>query len=188
MDDREIELVLRRLAEDRGDEGAWTALYTRFRPFVYTLAYRRTAGSRELARDATQEVFFRLIKYCPFAKLTEADAFRAYLSVVTRNAMAVLRRREPDAEVQAGILGSPDAEWSEPVLTPHGETVELRQLLQRALGELPEEEQRLLAMRLEGYSQQEMADRLGISPGNVAVRLHRIRARLRANPLLADLI
>jgi RNA polymerase sigma-70 factor, ECF subfamily len=185
MDDLQIEQVLQRLGEDRDNEEAWTALYTHFRPFVYALAYRRTAGSRDLAKDAAQEVFFRLVKYCPFRKLTDADAFRVYLAVVTRNVMAILRRRERVFEVQAGI---PDAEWSELVLTPYGETVELRQLLLRALREFSEREQKLLALRLEGYSQQEIADRLGISPGNVAVRLHRIRGRLRANPLLADLI
>jgi DNA-directed RNA polymerase specialized sigma24 family protein len=37
-------------------------------------------------------------------------------------------------------------------------------------------------------SQQEIARQLGITPGNAAVRLHRIRAKLRRNPLLQDLL
>jgi len=188
MDDKPIEKVLLRLVEARDDEEAWTALYIRFRPFVYALAYRRANGSQDLAKDATQEVFFRLVKYCPFKKLTDVDDFRTYLAVVTRNVVAILCRRERHPEVQTGLLGSPDSELGEPVLTPHGETVELRQLLYRALRELSREERKALALRLEGYSLQEIADRLGISSSNAAVRLHRIRAKLRHNPVLKDLL
>jgi RNA polymerase sigma-70 factor (ECF subfamily) len=187
MDGQRIERILKRLAAARDDEDAWTALYARFRPFVYALAFRATGGSPDLAREAAQEVFFRLVKYCPFARLTDADELRAYLAVVTRNVVARLRVA-PGAELQTGLLGSPEAELAEPVLTSHGEAVELRQLLARALGELQPEERRALALRLEGRSLQEVADRLGISAGNAAVRLHRIREKLRRNPALKDLI
>lgn len=189
MDDPEKNpSCLLRLAENRGDEAAWTALYLRFRPFVYALAYRRTNGSADLARDAVQETFLRLVKYCPFHKLTDADDFRAYLAVVIRNVVAILRHRERPSEESAGLLGSPDSDLAEPVLLPHGETIELRQLLRRALAELPPEERRALALRLEGYSLQEIADRLGISANNAAVRLHRIRAKLRRHSALKDLL
>src|SRR5436309_16103131 len=100
MDDKQIGGILLRLAEARDDGDAWTALYTRFRPFVYALAYRRTSGSQDLAKDAAQEVFFRLIKYCPFRKLTDADDFRTYLAIVTRNVVVMLHRRERGSEVQ----------------------------------------------------------------------------------------
>jgi RNA polymerase sigma factor (sigma-70 family) len=179
---------LLRLAENRGDEAAWTDLYVRFRPFVYALAYRRTNGSQDLARDAVQETFLRLVKYCPFHKLTDADDFRAYLAVVIRNVVAVLRHRERPADEPAGLLGSSDSDLAEPVLLPHGETIELRQLLRQALAGLPPEERRALSLRLEGYSLQEIASRLGISAANAAVRLHRIRAKLRRHSALKDLL
>jgi RNA polymerase sigma factor (sigma-70 family) len=188
LDGRQIESSLLRLAENRNDEEAWTALYVRFRPFVYAVAYRRTNGSQDLVQEAVQETFFRLVKYCPFHKLTDADDFRRYLAVVTRNVVTILRRHEPYPQKGRGLLGTPEAELGEPILTPHGETVELRQLLQRALKELPREERRALALSLNGYSLQEIAGRLGISTDNAAVRLHRIRAKLRRNPTLKDLL
>src|SRR4051812_33792893 len=188
MDDRRIESSLLRLAENRADEEAWTALYVRFRPFVYTVAYRRTNGSRELTQEAVQETFLRLVKYCSFQTLNDLDDFRRYLAVVTRNVVTILRRHEPHPEKHRGLLGSTEAELGEPVLTPYGETVELRQLLQRALEDLPREERRALALSMDGYSLQEIADRLGISVDNAAVRLHRIRAKLRRSPTLKDLL
>jgi len=185
MDDRQIEVALRRLAQVRDDEAAWTTLYQRFRPYVYALAYRESGSAQDFAKEATQETFFRLVKYCPFERLTDVKSFRAYLSVVTRNVIAILGK-EKNAETQMGVLGA--SELGEPVRTPLGETVELRQLLRRALAALGEEDQRTLSLRLEGYSLQEIAGRLGLSSGNAAVRLHRIRARLRQSPLLKDLI
>jgi RNA polymerase sigma-70 factor, ECF subfamily len=185
--DEDVELVLRRLAQARGDEAAWAALYTRFRPFIYALAYRGTNGSRELAKDATQEVFLRLVKYCPFQRFAGLGDFRPYLVVVTRNVVAALRRREGGAKAQAGLLSSSEGDLSEPILTPHGEIVELRQLLWQALVELPRADRQILALRLEGYSLEETAQRIGITPGHAAVRLHRIRKKLKRNKLLADI-
>ena len=49
-----------------------------------------------------------------------------------------------------------DLELSEPLLTPHGEVIELRQLLLRALLELPEEERRMLNLWVRGNSQQDI--------------------------------
>ena len=131
MDDRRIESSLLRLAGNRDDEEAWTALFLRFRPFVYAVAYRRTNGSQDLAQEAVQETFLRLVKYCPFHNLTGLDDFRRYLAVVTRNVVTILQRHELYPERRRGLLGAPDAELGEPILTPHGETVELRQLLGR---------------------------------------------------------
>jgi len=188
MDDRRIESGLLCLAENRDDEEEWTALYLRFRPFVYAVAYRRTNGSQDLAQEAVQETFLRLARYCPFHKLTDPDDFRRYLAVVTRNVVTILQRHELYPERRRGLLGAPEAELGEPVLTPHGETIELRQLLRRALETLPPQERRALALSLEGYSLQEIAGRLGISADNAAVRLHRIRAKLQRSPTLKDLL
>jgi RNA polymerase sigma factor (sigma-70 family) len=188
LDDQRIEGILVQLAEERSDEAAWTDLYTRLRPFVYTLAYRRTNGSHEMARDAAQEVFLRLVKYCPFERMATAGEFRAYLSVVTRNVVSVLHQRQQISAPEADDPRFQALELSEPLLTPHGEVIELRQLLLRALLELPEEERRMLSLWVRGNSPQEIAAEFGITPGNAAVRLHRIRARLRRNALLRDLL
>lgn len=178
--------ALQRIAHDRQDDDAWRIVYQRFRPYVFTLAVRELRGATEPARDATQDVFLRLAKYAPFEKLTRPDAFRAYLGVVTKN---VIRRRPRETEeVHLGLLGDQEAELNEPIRTPLGEVVELRQLLLRALNDLPREDQLFLRLRLEGYALRELAAQLGITANNAAVRLHRIRLRLRSHPALADLL
>ncbi|NJL28565.1 MAG: sigma-70 family RNA polymerase sigma factor [Thermoanaerobaculia bacterium] len=54
-----------------------------------------------------------------------------------------------------------------------------RQLL-AALRRLPVGQRQVLALALEGLAQREIAEVVGISESNVAVRLHRARGALRA--------
>lgn len=53
------------------------------------------------------------------------------------------------------------------------------ELTDRFLRQLSPADARLLWMRCEGYTREEMADLLGIRPNAVTVRLHRLRVRLR---------
>jgi len=52
------------------------------------------------------------------------------------------------------------------------------QAVLRALRGLPEIDRAVLLLALEGATQQEIADVLGVSPGTAGVRLHRARRRL----------
>src|SRR5215467_4150923 len=77
--------VLVRLARQRRDQEAWGELYVRMWPFVLAQNYRCLGGRRDLAEDAAQDVFFRLIRYCAFEHLEDPVDFYAYLTVVCIN-------------------------------------------------------------------------------------------------------
>lgn len=188
MEDDEVAGALSRLAIERHDERSWTILYLRFRPFIYAIAFRRSVGSYEFATEVVQEVFFRLIQYCPFERVTTTQDFRSYLSVVASNVMTGLRRRERSSTSQELGLEGNAIDLHEPVLSDAGQTLELRQLLELALDKLPAHERRLIALSLEGYSLREISERLGISSGHAAVRLHRVRAKLRRNPVFRGIL
>ena len=188
MEDDGIERALQRLAEERHDERSWTILYARFRPFIYAIAFRRSGASREFASEVVQEVFFRLVQYCPFKKLTTTQEFRSYLGVVTSNVIAALRRREQSTAHLKRLSDTNSIDLSEPMLNGAGETLELRQLLELALKELPARERTLVSLNLEGYSLREISKQLGISTGSAAVSLHRARVKLRRNPALRAIL
>jgi RNA polymerase sigma-70 factor (ECF subfamily) len=60
------------------------------------------------------------------------------------------------------------------------ETVELRQSLADALGDLPETQREIVLLHdLEGWKHGEIADRLQIPPGTVRSHLHFARKALR---------
>lgn len=58
---------------------------------------------------------------------------------------------------------------------------ERRQLVRQAIGQLPHRDVEILMLKyVENWSYQQIAERLGLSPAAVESRLHRARARLRA--------
>jgi RNA polymerase sigma factor (sigma-70 family) len=168
------------LAVSRSDPAAWETLYRHVRPFVLATVYRRLGSVQGLAEDATQEVFLRLLRSCPFEKLRDPDAFRGYVWRVSDNVARTYRRRimmhapagtgdEEQLAVEPGSAGEPD----------YVQTVELKQLLRKAWRDLNDSEKRLLRLQLDGSSVRETAEALGIAYGTAAVRLMRLRLKLR---------
>jgi RNA polymerase sigma-70 factor (ECF subfamily) len=170
--------VLASLAKNRQDDEAWKSLYKGMWPFIWTLVFRRLHGLKEAAEDASQEVFVRLLKSCPFDRLRDPEEFRAYTYTVavnvSRNYMRLLR-----VELKNRSVGELDSVQST-MDTPEG-NAERNDLLREIFGQLDERDQQLLKLLIEGYSLGEIASQLGLSYRNAAVRVHRIRKRLQAH-------
>lgn len=169
--------IVATLASSPADEGAWSELLELEWPFVVSICYRNLRGHEDLARDATLEVFARLVEYRPFSDLKEPDSFRSYLSSVCHNVcMDALRQVISDREFLHYFE-------RETLVTPAApsvaDAVEQKELLERALAELKPEDRELAWRVAQGYSLEEAAQLLGISANNARVRMHRIRQRLR---------
>ena len=129
-----------------------------------------------LAEDCVQEAFARL--YAARMEYNPRYAFSTYLYVILRRiCLSELRRlRRSPKLLQTEEL----ADW--PVDSAEAEYLarwERGSRLMR-LAALDERERRLLlGQALEGKSVRELADETGMTPGQVRVRLHRIRRRLK---------
>lgn len=149
-----------------GDDGAFEEIVRRYQGFVYrqALSYLR---SGEEARDAAQEVF--LSAWEGIGYLRKGAALRPWLYRICRNrCLNLLRRRrvERKAEADPGPAGAPD--------------MPLRVLLRERISELKEPYREALVLRYyQGLSCGEVADLLGISPGNARTRIYRARKMLR---------
>jgi RNA polymerase sigma-70 factor (ECF subfamily) len=130
------------------------------------------AGDRHVAEDLVQETLLRAWK--SLHRLHKPQAAKSWLLTILRreNARRFERQSLPESKVPTEALpGGP----------PAYDTSTAAFVLRQALRELPEEyREPLLLQVVHGYSQQEIADRLGISPGGVGTRLFRARHRLRA--------
>lgn len=145
---------------------------------VLQSAYRIT-GRSEDAEDVLQTVFVRLLKRKDVPSL--GDRARAYLHKAAVNAaLDIVRSRKTAPTVPLENL--------EPFLTgnraDHPDrlrtSAELRKWLRQALAMLGPRAAEVFSLKfLEGYSNQEIADLLGTSPGTVAVTLHRARHQLQ---------
>lgn len=144
-------------------------LYERHYEAVFRAALRVTGNAAD-AEDVLQTVFLRVL-----ARGSEADEVAlpaAYFRRAAVNAAVdVLRRRQLHAESEYDD-GAPHAAVSAPFL--------LKERLRRAIAALDRDDASLFLLRhVEGLSLEELAALFEIEKNNVAVRLHRIRHRLR---------
>ncbi len=160
----------------RGDDGALAAFYARFGRVAYGLALR-VLRDPALAQDAVQDAFLAAWRTAGAFDPARAKPSTWLLTIVHRRAVDVVRREhrrraEPLAEDAAQPVG--EATEEEAALR------EQRQLVQHALTRLPDEQREALELAYYGgYSQSELADRLGVPLGTIKSRMFTGLTRLR---------
>ena len=190
-----------------GDEAAFQALIERDHASMQRLA-RTFVDSDAIAEEVTQETWL--------AVLSGIDAFegrsalRTWIFTILTNRAKTYGIREGrtlsfsaaseeegfasvnpeeflgDDEEWAGHWAIPPRPWQRPERRLL--SLEIREHLRRALGELPERQRLVVTLRdVEGFTAEEVRGLLDLSVENQRVLLHRGRARLRAC-LDADLV
>ena len=171
-------------AINAGDDGAFEALYYRYRDWVHGVATRFT-HDHDLALDVLQETFAYVLRKCPSLKLTAE--MKTFLYPVIKHTAIALRRKSlrfvSDDKALAGLGAPPD-----PPAVPRGgprggpRDESPRAELASALRGLPAEQRETLLMRfVDDMTLQEIADALNIPLGTVKSRLHHALKTLREN-------
>ena len=168
-----------------GSRDAFDALVVRYRRRVYNLVRALTGGDSE-AEDLVQDVFIRA--YRAIGGFRGDSAFRSWLYRIAINVVHthVDRRRVRDAVL---VAPSRDDEPMDDVANGDDleQTLLRRQVIDRALGALPEELRVLVVLRdVQGLKYDEIAEIVKTPRGTVESRLFRARQRLR--PMLEALI
>ena len=162
------------IGEFRGNDG-FRKLYETAFPILFRVAYRIT-NSEEAAEDLCQEAFFRLHEKAMV--FPNPDEAKYWLIRVVKNASlnyARRKTRERKAYQKAFREDTRVEETGEKVLIKKETQVEVR----KALEKLPENLR--IVMILKEYAElnyKEIGRSLGISEGNVKVRVFRARERL----------
>lgn len=185
--DKELAKILDQLVESQNDEEAWTRLYKLMWPYVFSIMYRGLGGRMELAEDLSQEVFFRLVRYGRFDNFQEPGAFRAYVAKIARNEMSdQFRRTQSRTEVSLDYVSEGGEEQSVrenlSYLSP-SISAEMQDQIHKVMLKLSEKDRALLRLLIKDVSLVEIANRLNITYNNAAVRVHRLRLKLRDSPL-----
>ena len=161
----------------RGDESALAELYDRVGRIAYGLALRVLRDER-LAEDAVQEGFLALWRTAAAFRAERAKASTWILTLVHRRAVDLVRREErrkvePLADDSA-IAG--EAEPAEEAAWLRFE----RERVQAALKQLPDVQREAIELAYYGgFSQSELAERLGVPLGTIKSRMFSGLARLR---------
>jgi RNA polymerase sigma factor (sigma-70 family) len=163
------------------DKDSFEAIFTRYYPLVYQLAYRCVGRSDE-AEDITQEVFLRYYRMPPRAT-SEAEQ-RAWLCRVATNlGLNALRahQRRTSREEQVGEMIRHNAPDEEAQQNPeqHALADEQAALVRSVLAELPERQQAYLLLRSIGLSYAEIAQATGVATASVGALLARAEREFR---------
>ena len=159
----------------RGEEPALGELYDRFGRIAYGLALR-VVRDASLAEDAVQDAFVTLWRTSARFVPERGKASTWVLTLVHRRAVDLVRREdrrrtEPLAEAEeAHVEATQDVAWLRFE----------RQRVQEALRKLPDQQREALELAYYGgFTQSELADRLGQPIGTIKSRMFSGLARMR---------
>jgi RNA polymerase sigma-70 factor (ECF subfamily) len=187
--ERETEVELaRRLAA--GDPAAFERFVEHFRSKIFQYSWLM-CGHREDAEEVAQETLLKVFEN--FDQLREPERVRSWVFRIARNACLMKRRKSVFAPAQelsldeflpamhhdGGEVRIEIADWTG---LPDAQVLrsELRDVLHRAIEELPDTYRPVLILRdVEELSTEEAAQVLDLSTDVVKTRLHRARLALR---------
>ncbi len=177
-DERKETRVQAALRQDAAPAADWRRIFEEHHARVIQAAYRVTGNASD-AEDVLQNVFLRLLRRgeAPI----EADRLGSYLHRSAVNAaIDLLRNRKGGRDIPLEALEGRLPADSAPGPEERRQARELRDWLREAVTRLSPQAGEIFTLRyLEDYSNQEIAELVGTSPGVVAVVLHRCRNRLR---------
>ena len=161
----------------RGDEGALAELYDRIGRVAFGLAFKVLRDDR-LAEDAVQEAFLAVWRTAAGFRAERAKASTWILTLVHRRAVDLVRREERRRADPLDDLGR-DAGRSESAEDEAWLGFE-RERVQGALHRLPHAQREAVELAYYGgFSQSELAERLGVPLGTIKSRMFAGLARLR---------
>ena len=175
--DHELLTIRRAIA---GDESALRALWVRHAPHIDVVVRRLVGSDVDLAADIAQEVWIQIFRALPSYRGDSQFGTWAHRIAVNRTLNALRKTRrlaslETDVNEDSAIC-DPDVERSF-----------VAQSIEDAAAKLSPGARAVFMLHdVEGYTHEEIAEALGITPGGSKSQLFKARAKLRK--LLAHLL
>jgi RNA polymerase sigma factor (sigma-70 family) len=154
------------------DRQAYGLLYDRYVDPIYRYCHGRL-GDREEAEDATSLIFARALAALPTQR---GPSFRSWLFAIAHNVVLNIRRdggKDCPLEVALEVLDPG------PTVEDRATDADRRRALRHAVAQLPEEQRRVVELRLAGLTGPEVASALGRSHDAVRTTQRRALAVLR---------
>ncbi len=183
-DDNDVDLIR---AINSGRQDLFFELVRRYEKSLYNFGLRMCDNPSD-AEDMVQDTFLNAFKYLEGFRYE--TKFRNWLYRVATSACLKKKRRSkyaPDRELSLEDFLPADESavsmdlprWASQPLEQVLDG-ELNGIIRQALLELPEKYRLVIVLRdVEGFTTQETAEILGLTPTNIKVRLHRARLFLR---------
>jgi RNA polymerase sigma-70 factor (ECF subfamily) len=163
------------VAIGRGDDQGLAELYDRYGRLAYGLAYR-VLRDQALAEDAVQDAFLAIWRSADGYRRERAKPSTWILTLVHRRAVDLVRRE--DRRRGERLDEAPEAAAAS--VPEEADLREKRTAVQAALRELPRDQRQALELAYYGgFTQSELAERLGVPLGTIKSRMFAGLTRLR---------
>jgi RNA polymerase sigma-70 factor, ECF subfamily len=158
-----------------GDDQGLAELYDRYGRVAYGLAYR-VLRDQVLAEDAVQDAFLAIWRSADGYRRERAKPSTWILTLVHRRAVDLVRRE--DRRRAERLDETPEATGAS--VPEEADLREKRTAVQAALRELPQDQRQALELAYYGgFTQSELAERLGVPLGTIKSRMFAGLTRLR---------
>jgi RNA polymerase sigma factor (sigma-70 family) len=158
-----------------GDDQGLAELYDRYGRLAYGLAYR-VLRDQALAEDAVQDAFLAIWRSADGYRRERAKPSTWILTLVHRRAVDLVRRE--DRRRAERLEETPEAASAS--VPEEADLRETRSAVQAALRKLPDDQREALELAYYGgFTQSELAERLGVPLGTVKSRMFAGLTRLR---------
>jgi RNA polymerase sigma-70 factor (ECF subfamily) len=175
--DNEQQTIQRAIA---GDEAAMRSLWSRHAPHIDAVVRRLVGDDVDLAADIAQEVWIQIFRALPQYRAESQFGTWAHRIAVNRTLNA-LRKTRRLAKVETDV----DEDTAAPEQDPDRSL--MMATIETAAAKLSPGARAVFMLHdVEGYTHEEIAERLGITSGGSKSQLFKARAKLRM--LLAHLI
>ncbi|MFH2032650.1 MAG: sigma-70 family RNA polymerase sigma factor [Bacteroidota bacterium] len=169
-----------------GDTFAFTKIVGRYKSKVATTVFG-VLGKTQEAEDVGQEVFIRFFK--SINQFRGESQLGTYLTRIAINlSLNELKRRKRSSFFS--FEDWTETKIEEKVHSEHSEDLERKEIVRKAIDQLPDKFKAVLVLRLmDGYSTEETAKILEVPNGTVLSRLSRAQQKLKKilTPLEADI-
>jgi RNA polymerase sigma-70 factor (ECF subfamily) len=161
-----------------GNQLAWEALVRGYQARVYSLAFHYLGNSEE-ARDAAQEIFFRI--YRNIDQCRTAEMFLPWLIKISRNLCVDLLRRKAARPQRTGLSLDEMPEFPNPDLNPEESWMvkSRHKLIHKALQQLTALNREIVILKdIHAMALEQIASLLKVPLGTVKSRSNRARLEL----------
>lgn len=158
------------MIDTRQQYETYTRLLARHRKTIWAVCWNRAGGNEERFRDLVQEVSMRLwLRLDGLRPEASPQAERIWVELTARSVLHDLTRKKQTETVPLG------EEHLDTLAAPPQEQSWLKEELLRCVdpGDRP-----MLSLRMEGYRNDDIAVRLGMSPRTVRRRMKRLLRQL----------
>ncbi|QDT93710.1 RNA polymerase sigma factor [Gimesia algae] len=163
------EVLLHRYCHE-GDPAAFRELIDRYAGMVYSIGLRVT-GDKHTAEDLCQECFLELARKAYTVRENIAGWLHA---LATSRSLNIVRSRRRRTSREQAVANSPA------IITESSEWSEMQPLIDRALNGLSDDLRLPIVLHyLQGKTQQQVADQLGVNQATMSRRLQRGVEQLR---------